>query len=316
MILIIGSSHPNTANFYKKLGLEQSKLIASVNEYYSIGHTSPQDMITYENLTRLAKTADQIYFSYPTPEEFSENYFYYEFLDWLKEFNFKYKKIINLKNNIIVDAFNWNLKPPELNKNDAVFIGCSFTEGIGIECNEDKYATIVAKHFNLNCVNLGKGGSSNSYFFEIFSQLEFHPGQLIVLQLTILERLRYYNNNVSLQHIQFANPLYSPKILEVYNNKFLFYETLKQLRLVNQIAEAKNLKLAVWLNNYKEEHHGHYTMDQQMYFYNLKSFVPAFLMQDYCVDVGTDNVHPGIKSNQNIANVLIDFIEKTYNNEI
>jgi len=313
MILILGSSHENTATYYKKLNLEQSKLITLINENYSIGHTSPQDTGTYENLNKIALKADKIYFTYPAQDEFDDEIFYHEYLDWIKEFHFKYKKISNWKN-IELDGYNWNLNLPVLTSNDAVFIGCSFTEGVGIDNPECKYANIVSRNYNLNCINLGKGSSSNSYFFEVFSQLNFTNGQLVVIQLTVLERLRYCSEKDNLKHIQLAHlPSYNLNLIDVYNNKFLFYETLKSIRLIQSIANEKNLKLAIWLDNYKEEHQGHYTRLQQRYLYNLRSFVPAYLMQDYCVDKGTDDLHPGVESNKNIANTLIYFIDRTYN---
>lgn len=313
MILILGSNKHATAIYYKKLNLSKSLLVTSEFEDYNVGHTSPQDAITYNTLTKIALRADQIYFAFSNPSEFDNMTFYYEYLDWLNEFQFRYRKISNWKN-FELDGYKWNLTLPVLSSNDAVFIGCSFTEGIGIELPENKYANIVSKHFNLNCVNLGKGGASNSYFCEIFSQLNFNRGQLVVLQLTGLERLRYCSEDEKLRDVQFSYLHHSDyKFLDIYNNKFLFYETLKLLRLINIISQEKNLKLAIWLNNYKGEHAGHYTKEQQRYFFNWKSYVPSYLIQDYCVDVGSDNLHPGIESNKNIANALIYFINQTYN---
>lgn len=318
MILILGSNNDTTSQYYKTLSLSESTLVDSFDVEYLIGHSSPQDAGSYLNLEIIAAKAKEVYFTNPAQSEFSSNVFYYEYLDWLKEFQFKYGTVKNFPI-LNIDPYNWNVtriqQPavPTLQKNDAVFIGCSFTEGVGLTHNSQKYSTQVAEYFGLNCINLAVVGSSNGYLFEVFSKLNFYPGQLVVLQFTLLERLRYCNNDGVLQHIAFAYPPYSPAMLEVYNNKFLFYETLTKLRLVNQIAEARQLKLAVWLDNYKEEHHGHYTKEQQMYFYNMKSFVPANLMQNYFVDVGTDNLHPGPESNRNIAQILINFIEKTYN---
>ena len=312
MILILGSSSIKTALYYKKLNLARSELVSSSADDYIVGHTSPQDAGTYSNLNKIANKAHQIYFAYPTPSEFNDLVFYYEYLDWIKEFQFRYKKILNWSD-INLDDYKWNLNLPTLTKDDAVFIGCSFTEGVGIKFDHNKYANIVAKHYGLNCVNLGKKGSSNSYFFEIFSQLNFNHEQLVVLQLTVLERLRYCNHEGDLKNLQLGHLTTDYSLLEVYNNRFMFYETLKQIRLINSIAIEKKLKLAIWLDNYKKEYEGHYTPEQQRYFYNFRSYVPAYLMKNYLVDVASDNLHPGIESNKNIANTLIYFINKTYN---
>lgn len=311
MILILGSNHTNTAHYYKKLNLHESVLVDNPLQDYIIGHSSPQDAGTFANLEKIAARANKVYFAYPDKSEFINFVFYNEYINWIKEFNYKYKTIENFSA-FKFDPYAWDYPLPTLQKNDAVFIGCSFTQGVGLTNNEQKYATQVAKYFNLNCVNLGRASTSNGYFFELFSKLDFHPGQLVVLQLTVLERLRYCDNKGKLQHIRFSEPTYDPAMLKIYNNKFLFFETLTKLRLVNQIAESKNLKLAVWLDNYKDEGGEHYSIEQQMYFYNLRSFVPAFLMADYMVDHGTDGMHPGPKSNEFISSVLVDFIERVY----
>lgn len=321
MILILGSNSEATAQYSKKLNLPTSVLVESDGMDYLVGHTSPQDAVSYKNLENIAKRADKIYFAYPTVTEFSKQDYYYEYLNWLKEFNFNYGTVENFPI-LNYDFYNWYTPDarhpviPKLKENDAVFIGCSFTEGVGIDDIKEKYSTLVAEHFGLECVNLGLGGSSNSYFFDVISRLNFHDNQLVVLQLTVLERIHYCYDSGELSHIMFSNPPYPPEMLEIYNNTFLFYETLTKLRLLNQIAEARQLKLAIWLDNYKEEHNGHYTKNQQMYFYDMKSFVPAYLMQNYCVDIGSDKCHPGPESNRNIANVLINFIEKTYPDDL
>ena len=43
-VIIIGSSHNNTAEYYKKLGVAPSNLIISNNDLLTIGHTSVQDI--------------------------------------------------------------------------------------------------------------------------------------------------------------------------------------------------------------------------------------------------------------------------------
>ena len=44
----------------------------------------------------------------------------------------------------------------------------------------------------------------------------------------------------------------------------------------------------------------------------MPEFVPASRMENYILDSGTDNIHPGIQSNKFIADTLIEYIENVY----
>jgi hypothetical protein len=171
----------------------------------------------------------------------------------------------------------------------------------------------VAKHFDKELLNLGVGGGSNNLIFDRFTKLNFQPGQIVVLQFTLLERLHYCNANKKLISMQFAdlpdNQL-TRSMLEVYHKDFLFYELLVKIRAIITIARLQKLKLVFWLLDYKNE--SKYSKLDQTYFYNLPEFVPYSWMSDYIVDVAEDNMHPGIESNKIIANTLINYIETVY----
>ena len=99
-------------------------------------------------------------------------------------------------------------------------------------------------------------------------------------------------------------------MLEVYHKDFLFYELLVKIRAIITIARLQKLKLVFWLIDYK--HENIYSKLDQTYFYDLPEFVPYSWMANYIVDGAEDNMHPGIESNKNIANILINYIETIY----
>lgn len=309
MILILGSDSESTGQFYKTLGLAPSVLVSDTSHLPAVAHTSPQAAGDFFNLQKIAELADTIYFANPSVEDFPSQDYYFKYLHWLKELEYRQGNVKNLK--IGHDYFNWSKNLPSLNENDAVFIGCSFTQGIGLTQLNQRYSNIVSEYFNLNCVNLAKSGTSNAYFFETFSKLDFKPGQLVVLQLTVLERIRYIEDQGKLLDLRFSANT-NNKIIKVFNYEYLFYELLVKLNLISKIAQSKKLKLVIWIANYNEEFGQTYTLEQQLCFYNYKEIVPLFLSEHYIVDFGTDNAHPGPESNKKIAKVLIEFIEKTY----
>jgi hypothetical protein len=161
---------------------------------------------------------------------------------------------------------------------------------------------------------VGVGGGSNGLIFDKFTQIDFFPGQIVVVQLTHLERLHYCKSNRSLTKVRFTedNSL-NRSLMEVYHKDFLFYELLSKVRAMISIARAKKLKMVFWLIDYKNPKT--YSKEDQRYFYHMPEFVPASWMQNYMIDSAADKLHPGIQSNEFIAKTLIKYIETVYNKD-
>jgi hypothetical protein len=310
-IIIIGSNHTNTAEYYKVLGVDPSILVTEINHGHLVGHTCTQDIPDHSVLEQVLKNADEVYWANSSKDEFYDDDSYYDFLNWLKDYNLKNRNVKNFET-IQFDPYKWTTNLTT-DSNQAVFLGCSFTAGVGLSDPSTHYSTIVAKHFDKELLNLGVGGGSNNLIFDRFTKLNFQPGQIVVLQFTLLERLHYCNANKKLISMQFAdlpdNQL-TRSMLEVYHKDFLFYELLVKIRAIITIARLQKLKLVFWLLDYKNE--SKYSKLDQTYFYNLPEFVPYSWMSDYIVDVAEDNMHPGIESNKIIANTLINYIETVY----
>jgi hypothetical protein len=310
-VIIVGSNHTNTANYYKKLGLRSSVLVTDINHKELIGHTCIQDIPDYSQLEVVLKNADEVYWAESNKDEFYDDNSYYDFLNWLKDYNLKNRNVKNFKI-IKFDNYSWTTNLTT-NPDQAVFLGCSFTAGSGLSNSKTHYAAIVSNHFGKQLLNLGVPGGSNNLIFDQFTQLNFHPGQIVVLQFTLLERIRYCNTSKQLISMRFANmpdKQLTRSMLEVYHKDFLFYELLVKMRAIITIARLQKLKLIFWLIDYK--HEDKYSKLDQTYFYDLPEFVPYSWMANYLVDTAEDNIHPGIESNKNIANTLINYIETIY----
>ena len=295
-VIIVGSNHTNTANYYKKLGLSSSVLVTGINHKELIGHTCIQDIPDYNQLEIVLKNADEVYWAESNKDEFYDDSSYYDFLNWLKDYNLKNHNVKNFKL-IKFDNYSWT-KNLTTNPDQAVFLGCSFTAGIGLSNSKTHYAAIVANHFGKQLLNLGVPGGSNNLIFD---------------QFTLLERIRYCNTNKQLISMLFANmpnKQLTQSMLEVYHKDFLFYELLVKIRAIITIARLQKLKLVFWLIDYK--HEDKYSKLDQTYFYDLPEFVPYSWMAYYLVDFAEDNAHPGIESNKNIANTLINYMETIY----
>lgn len=313
-IIIIGSTDLKTSEYYKQLGIASSMLVTTCNHKQLIGHTSVGDVPDLTDLEYILSQAKEVYWAESSINEFFDADSYYDFLNWLKDYNSKYNNVVNL-DKIKFDVYKWNHRSI-VKKNHAVFLGCSFTAGVGLPDVETRYSTQVAKYFNKELLNLGTGAGSNSLIFDRFTQLDFFPGQIVVVQLTMLDRLHYCKQNQQLEKIMFAhaaNPTLNRAMLTVYHKDFLFYELLSKIRAMVAIARAKKLKMIFWLADYKNPEI--YSKADQTYFYNMPEFVPASWIQNYLIDRATDNSHPGIQSNKLIADTLIKYIETVYNKD-
>ena len=94
-IIIVGSNHTNTAEYYKVLGLNSSTLITDIVHGHFIGHTCIQDVPEYAILETILKNAAEVYWAHPDPSEFFDYNSYYNFLNWLKDYNLKYHNVKN-----------------------------------------------------------------------------------------------------------------------------------------------------------------------------------------------------------------------------
>ena len=95
-IIIVGSNHANTADYYKKLSIGPSVLVTKIDHGESIGHTCIQDIPDYNQLEIVLKNADEVYWAESSKDEFYNDTAYYDFLHWLRDYNLKYHNFDNL----------------------------------------------------------------------------------------------------------------------------------------------------------------------------------------------------------------------------
>jgi len=314
-IIILGSHGVDTSVAYKKFNLSPSILLTNVDQNYTVGHTSRQEFKTDLELERILSSADVVYWADPDPKDFGSNKIYFYFLNWIKQYQYKHKNISNF-DSINPNPFEWKYTLPTITADDLIALGCSFTAGIGIPDNAHRFANIVANELGLNCVNLGQPGGSFQKIYDIFTQLDFIAGQTVILQIPPIGRLRHCQDNHVLNDVLFANSQSAPNLINhmvmVYNASYLFYQLLTNVRLMVKYARVKKLKLVFLLFNYKSNVCGN--SEEQMYFYEFPEFIPNFALQNYLVDFGTDNMHPGIESNKIVAKEIVLHLQRCYNN--
>lgn len=317
VVIILGSNHANTSRYHGKLNLPRSQLVLAREHSIEIGHTSVQDVPDITVLESILADADTVFWAHPSLTEFDSASSYFRFLEWLKVYQFKHKNIQNFSE-ISFDLYNWNKAMPALTEDDLVILGASTAAGVGIEDYNDRFSVQVANHFKKNLINIPEmypGLGTNDRTFDFFSTLDFVPGQIVIIHVAPLERMRYCTADVALTDLQFTNIPRSlqadaRELVQIYNQKFLFYRLVRDLRMMIKYSRLAKLKLVFFLDNYKNAQS--ISFEDQMYFYDMPEYVPRLFLQDSFIDVANDNMHPGKKSNKIMADILIEHIERIY----
>ena len=218
----------------------------------------------------------------------------------------------------MIDPLNIEqLDLPAVSTNDILYLGCSYTQGVGVELTQ-RYSHIISKLLGKNEVNLSAGGKGNYRSFDLFGQLDITEGTIVVLQLTELSRIRWYDDN-SINDIMLSNQP-TRQLVYTYNDKFCIYDTIRQLRIVVNYCRVKKLKLIIWSvarfnNEFLDNTFEYYLSKFPEYIYLDNSLDGV---NSYRVDNGSDGNetlgtgHPGLRSHNIIAEKLIVHLEKLY----
>jgi len=219
----------------------------------------------------------------------------------------------------MTDPLNVEIKGlPAVTNNHMAFFGCSYTRGIGLTDPSQHYATHMANTLGKTPLNFAERGLNNYAIFDLFSQCDFVGDDIpVVVQLTQLSRVQVYDTR--LRSVMMSNEP-TPGLLEVYNDKFLIYDMVRQLRMLVKYARLKKIKLVIWSIARIWDS----TLDTVIETYLSK--YPEYIHMDgrlgtedsYRVDNGTDGSlvlgdgHPGPKSNIIIAEQLLAHYKKLY----
>jgi hypothetical protein len=311
--IIVGSNHSETAEYYKKLGLPSSTLITGSEQDYQVGHTCIQDIPDHVVLETVLKNADSVYWAESNKDEFFDDRSYYDFLYWLQDYNNRHRNVKNFST-VKFDPYHWRQDLPKMAPDDIVFLGGSITAGVGLSNIDTWYSNLIAKHYGKTAVNLAQrsyGVGNNDKTFDMFTQIEFNPGQRVVIQITPIDRIRWCDDDAKLIDLQLTNDqVYNHRaMVSVFNRKYLIYRLLTHVRSMIRLARLQGLQLVIWFDNYKVDPEFD---NEQLCFYEYSELISKLQLADYVMDHAEDNMHPGIKSNQYLADRIIQHLERLY----
>lgn len=178
--------------------------------------------------------------------------------------------------------------------NYILFTGCSYTEGIGIEL-EKTFAYLVSQKLNVDYYNLALGGSGPDVCFFNLVKFYFTVKKLpkfLILQFPQETRFVTFNHESSLQIPYFFNGIWIDKCKDfiLAGEELNYFDTKSKLFL---------------------------TLIQEIYtcpIVNVLPPNPEICKQDEVrllqIDESRDRSHPGILSNERIAQRLLEAMQK------
>jgi hypothetical protein len=209
-----------------------------------------------------------------------------------------------------------------LSENSMIFLGCSYTSGVGLSDQTQCYTNIMCEQLDKEEVNFAYLGANNYSSFDTISQLQLVPNSSLVLQITSLARIKYYDHDChEIKDRIFSNPPFSRTLMSVYTDEFLIYELDRYLNLVTKYTKAARANLIIWdVTNVFDITVDRKIRDCLKQFKEYIHLTSALGQPDsYRVDNGTDGEgkslgtgHPGTESHKLIAKKLVDHYNALY----
>jgi len=197
-----------------------------------------------------------------------------------------YEKNKNYKN-LLGDTIK--IEPDEI-----VFIGCSHTEGIGVE-NDQRFGHLVSQELGLKERNFAIGGTGIWQMHDTFFRCNFHKNQKVVLQLTDPYRFNYFQSQ-SIKHDSFKN-INDKKLILTYNDQILAYQEYSLISAI--ISASKNYNIDLVCFRMSNQLPIEYTESDYLISSNTNSFILGKWL-----DVGNDKIHAGPLTHKKISSII------------
>jgi hypothetical protein len=164
--------------------------------------------------------------------------------------------------------------------------GCSLSAGVGVDQSE-LYSTMLGNQLGLSVTTVAKSGSSTQWSLRQLLHADILPGDLVIWQLTTIERFTVKQSNVWPQDVMLKNAS-REQILSTTDEQLWF----NQIELVNYgVQYLRAIGSDFYMVSLDSQSSVLDRCLEQYTRYPEYCYVP-----DWQVDVGEDNLHPGARS--------------------
>lgn len=181
--------------------------------------------------------------------------------------------------------------------------GCSHSYGVGLLPHEKTYGALLAERLNMPLRNISRQGTSTHFSLRHLVNANIYEDDIIVWQLTTAERFSYMKHN---HIVEIILPLKSDKkFIDFFTDEQLYFQQMSFLNIGVSYLRAKKVKFVI-------------TSIMSPFMSSDKLINDYVKYPEYCynpdfqIDKGTDNLHAGPVSHQNISNSLYNHIQYLY----
>jgi hypothetical protein len=195
-----------------------------------------------------------------------------------------------------------------------ISFGCSFTYGYGLsDCylenlqagpdpSKQSYPGLLEKEFNIPSINKGKPGCSNLYITHEILNYQFQEGDFVIVQWTSFLRSTLFLKDRELLIGPWIKEDYCKQYYTLVDNEHLLIETTRNVHHIEMYLLSKRIPF-IFITNTKLP-----PSDKV----GWKINTPITSFQKPYLDLALDNLHPGPKTHNHVANHLSTLIKEKY----
>ena len=180
--------------------------------------------------------------------------------------------------------------------------GCSHSFGMGLRKDEKNYGTLLSEKLNMLLKLVARSGTSTHFSLRHLVNANLNEHDIVVWQLTNPGRFSYKEQNIVSEVLLTARP--KPKFIEFFTDEQMHFQQLSFLNIGVNYLRARKVKFVITSND------GNLATNpliNEYIKYPEYCYTPKFE-----VDKGTDNLHSGPLSHQNLSNSLYNHIQYIY----
>ena len=182
--------------------------------------------------------------------------------------------------------------------------GCSHSFGMGLRKDEKNYGTLLSEKLNMLLKLVARSGTSTHFSLRHLVNANLNEHDIVVWQLTNPGRFSYKEQNIVSEVLLTARP--KPKFIEFFTDEQMHFQQLSFLNIGVNYLRARKVKFVITSND------GNLATNSDPLINEYIKYPEYCYTPNYEIDKGTDNLHSGPLSHQNISNSLYNHIQYIY----
>jgi hypothetical protein len=273
-------------------------------------YTSIADLGGIVQLAEVLRKADIIEY---VDSDFSDDKKYKEWtLEYVRTFALdKSKRVINAPSNQSIKLPFDLIDKRQGEAKQLWFAGCSVTVGEGVKDHE-RYCNLLSKKLKLPFSLLARGGSSIKWTADQILRSDVRENDIVVWGMTSINRFPFVTDEGILIHVNPASYLdyqkrYKRNFFDIFDSSHLQYEGIISIyQVVNFCRKIKAKLIVAGLLLDTESAESVVGLPEYLHCHNFRGRD----YENFFIDVGSDDRHPGPKQHQEYADSILEKLKQ------